>query len=235
MKKIRFGIIVPSSNTTLEVEYGKVLPPEISLHTGRIRLKDVTVKALIEMEKSVEEEASKLADASVDIIGFGCTSGSLVRGFRHDKEIVSKIEQAAGKPAVATAGAVLEAFKKVGSYRLAVATPYIKEINVLEKEFLEGNGFEVVDIRGLNIVKNTEIGLTEGKTVMDLVRSLNHKDASGIFISCTNLPTVGIIKKIEEELGKPVISSNTATLWYMLKKIGFNTKFRDHGRLLTDY
>jgi maleate isomerase len=191
----------------------------------------VTVEALKEMETHIEEEAEKLADAQVDVIGYGCTSGSLVKGFHHDKAIVSKIEQRTGIPAIATAGAVLNALKTLGVSSVAVATPYITVINELEKKFLKENGFKVVDIQGLKIVDNIKIGRIEDKSVMNLVESLKHEGAPAIFISCTNLPTMQLIDRLEEKYHKPVISSNTATLWSMLKQCGFNGELQGCGRL----
>ncbi len=233
MKDLRLGLIVPSSNTTMETEYGRVLPDNITLHTGRMRLRDVTVEALLEMERSVEDEALKLADADVNIIGYGCTSGSLVKGLQHDKEIVSKIERVTNVPAVATAGAVVDALKSLKIHNVVVATPYIDEVNNLEEKFLNGNDFEVVEIKGLNIVENTKIGLTKGEVVIDLVKSLNHQDADGVFISCTNLPTMNIIEKLERTLHKPIISSNTATLWSMIKRSSHEVKMEGIGQLFS--
>lgn len=231
METKRLGLIVPSSNTTMETEYRSVLPEGFTLHTARVRLKEVTVEALIEMERGVEEEALKLADAHVDVIGYGCTSGSLVKGLGHDREIVARIEKTTGIPAVATAGAVVEALNALGVRRVAVATPYIDEINTLEKEFLEANGFEVVDIEGLKIVDNTRIGVVAGSEVIRLVRALRHDRASGVFVSCTNLPTTPVIERLETELRKPVVSSNTATLWSMLRKCRSSVGIRGLGRL----
>jgi maleate isomerase len=233
MKDLRLGLIVPSSNTTMEAEYGRVLPDNITLHTGRMRLRDVTVEALVEMERSVEEEALKLADADIDIIGYGCTSGSLVKGLHHDKEIVSKIERVTNVPAVATAGAVVDALKSLKIRKVVVATPYIDEINDLEEKFLNGNGFEVVEIKGLSFIDNTKIGVTKGDVVIDLVKSLNHQNADGVFISCTNLPTMNVIEKLERALHKPVISSNTATLWSMIRRSGHEVKIEGIGQLFS--
>jgi maleate isomerase len=199
-----------------------------------MRLKKVTVKGLAEMEQNVEEEAAKLADAAVDVIGFGCTSGSLFKGLGHDKMIEKRIERASGKPAVATAGAVVNALKSVKIKNIAVATPYIAEINELEKEFLKANGFNVVDLKGLDLSDNIEIGKIESRTAFKLVTNLKHADADGIFISCTNFPTIRIIKRLEEELGKLVISSNTATLWAILKKCGVSEKIDGYGKLLEE-
>jgi len=95
---------------------------------------------------------------------------------------------------------------------------------------LDENGFEVIEIKGLSIIENTKIGLTKGSAVIDLVKSLNYQDAEGVFISCTNLPTMKLIEKLERDLQKPVISSNTTTLWSMLKKSGHDVKIEGVGR-----
>ena len=229
---IRLGLLIPSSNTTMEPEFYKMLPEEFTIHTARLRLKSVTVESLAEMEQEIKSEASKLADADVSVIGYGCTSGSLFKGLGHDLEIEQRIERASGKPAVATAGAVVKALKSLKVRRVAVATPYIDQINQLEERFLTLNGIKVIDIKGLGISDNLKIGKIPKETLLNLVLSLSHKEADGIFISCTNLPTINIIEELETILKKPVISSNTATLWAMLKKIAVPIKIKGYGKLL---
>lgn len=230
----RLGLIVPSSNTTMEPEFYALLPKNFTVHTARLKLREVTMKGLTEMEKRMEEGASKLADADVDIIGFGCTSGSLFRGIGHDKLIEEKIEKTSGKPAVATAGAVVDALKALEIRKVAVATPYINEINEMERNFLTANGFNVIDLKGLGLSGNLKIGRVDSQTVCKLVTGLKHRDADGIFISCTNLPSINVIEKLEEELVKPVISSNTATLWAMLKKRKVSAKILGYGKLFEE-
>jgi maleate isomerase len=205
----------------MEIEYRRVLPESVNLHVGRMKLCEVTVEALKEMETHVEEEAEKLVDAHVDVIGYGCTSGSLVKGLHHDRAIVTRIERKTGTPAVATAGAVLDVLKQLEVNSVAVATPYVNAINELEKKFLQKNGFKVTDIQGLKIVDNRKIGMITAEEVMSLVERLKHEMATAIFISCTNLPTMQFIDRLEEKHHKPVVSSNTATLWAMLKRCGF--------------
>ena len=228
---IRLGLIVPSSNTTMEPEFYRMLPNSFSVHTGRLRLREVTVKGLAEMEEKIEDEALKLSDASVDVIGYGCTSGSLFRGLGHDKIIEERIEKASGIPAVATAGAVIRALKALKIKKVAVATPYIDEINDLEEKFLLANELQVVDLNGLKLKDNIKIGKLSSEVAYKLVMELRCDEADGIFISCTNFPTVNSINKLEKELKKPVISSNTATLWAMLKRCGASTKIQGFGRL----
>jgi maleate isomerase len=215
----------------MEIEYRRVLPVGINLHVGRMKLREVTVEALKDMETHVEEEAEKLVDADVDVIGYGCTSGSLVKGHHHDKTIVTTIERKTGTPAVATAGAVLKALKQLQVNSVAVATPYVNAINELEKKFLQENGIKVTDIQGLQIVDNRKIGMITAEQVMSLVESLKQETAMAIFISCTNLPTMQFINSLEKKYRKPVISSNTATLWAMLNRCGFKGELQGLPRI----
>jgi maleate isomerase len=215
----------------MEAEFNLMKPSQATIHTARIRLREVVVSELLNMEKQLAEEARKLADAKVDVIAFGCTSGSLIRGIGYDKELVSKIEKAANTSAVATAGAVVNALKTLGLSKISVATPYTDEINTLEKKFLEQNGFTIVKIKGLGITDNLEIGRQKPETILKMVELVDTSGSDGIFISCTNLPTVEVIANLEDRLGKPVISSNTATLWFMLKRIGYKHSVKGYGSL----
>lgn len=231
MSHFRLGLLVPSSNTVMEQEFRAMLPRDVSVHVGRIRLRQIVVHELLKMEKQIREEALKLADADVDVIGFGCTSGSLTRGLGHDRQIVKVIEKTAKRPAVATAGAVVEALRSLRLSRVSVATPYIEKINTLERKFLEENGFPIEKMFGLGLKDNLRIGRLESGTVFDLIKNVNSARAEGLFASCTNLPTIGLITRLEKTFGKPVVSSNTATLWAMLKKIGYALKTIKYGRL----
>jgi len=217
----------------MEYEFNLMRPKNATVHTARIPLREVTISELIKMEKEIEDQALRLADANVDVIGFGCTSGSLFRGLGHDKKIVLKIEKATKTPAVATAGAVVHALSFLSIAKVSVATPYTEEINALEKKFLEENGFVVQKMKGLEIRDNLEIGEQSAETVYNLVKEVDKPQSDGIFVSCTNIPTTGVITRLEGELKKPIVSSNTATMWAMLRKIGYTRLIKGYGRLLS--
>lgn len=217
----------------MEHEFNLMKPKEATVHTARIRLYRVVVSELLDMEKEIVDEALKLADAQVDVIAFGCTSGSLIRGLGHDKEIVSRIERATNTPAIATAGAVVKALQALKLSRISVATPYIEDINRFEKRFLEQNGFNVVKIEGLGITNNLEIGRQKPEIVYQIAERVDTPRSEGIFISCTNFPTVKVIADLEKKLRKPVVSSNTATLWFMLKTIRYKYASKKFGLLFS--
>ncbi|MEM2136490.1 MAG: aspartate/glutamate racemase family protein [Candidatus Methanomethylicia archaeon] len=228
----RIGLIIPSSNTTMETEFHNFFPENFSIHTARLRLRKVTVEELSLMESLIDDEVFKILDADVDLIVYGCTTGSLFRGLGHDKLIEERIEKIGGKPAISTSGAVVNALRFLNAQRISVATPYIDELNILEKSFLMKNGFEVLDLKSLNLVNNLDIGRVTSDKLVELVLKLDYNDSDAIFISCTNLPTLNLIEHLESITGKPVVSSNTATIWAVLRKLNYRFSIDGYGKLI---
>ncbi len=218
----RIGIIVPSSNTTMESEFWTYAPEEVSVHTSRLPLRRVTEKELVDMANEAEKCAKLLSDAKVDVIVYGCTTGSLIKRKGYDKEIEARINEATGIPAISTARAVVDALNEKEVKKIAVATPYTDEINQKEKDFLTENGFEVSEIKGLGIEDNIEIGKQPASIAYSLGKEVirAHPEAEALFISCTNFRTFGIITALSRDVGRPVISSNQASLWCALKECG---------------
>lgn len=229
---MKFGLIVPSSNTTMEAEFWKMASGWATIHTARMRLRKITIDELKEMEGEMLEQALRLADSEVNIIGYGCTSGSLIKGKDHGRELEKKITDKTGIPAVTTAQAVIEALKKLQIKKLCVATPYTREINELEQRFLEQNEINVLQIKGMDLADNREIGSKDTNVAYRLSKQVYLPGAQGIFISCTNLRTIEVIDRLEKELNVSVISSNTATIWAMMMKIEATRKLSGFGKLL---
>ncbi len=218
--RARIGLIVPSSNTVNEPEFQSQLPPGVSLHAARLPLDDVTADSLASMADTTEECADRLASADVDIIAYGCTTGSLVNGLGYDEEIESRITDHTGIPAVATAAAIKRAFDELGISRLSITTPYIDDLNECEAAFLDAAGYEVIDIDGIGHTENLQIGQEHPETAYRLAKKQVTDEADGIFISCTNFRTFEIIESLEADTGKPVVTSNQATLWNIYTTLG---------------
>lgn len=226
--RARIGIIIPSVNTTFEPECYRLAPEGVSFHFSRMNLGDLTVEGLREMGKQTMEKGKELAAAGVDLIVFGCTSGSFSEGKGHDEKIIQELEEATGIPALATSTAVIKALKALSVRSFALCTPYSEELNVREKEFFEAQGFKVTAMVGLGLVKKTplfpiasrpisHVGLQEPYISYKLARTVNSPEAQAIFVSCTNFRSLEVIEKLENDLGKPVISSNQATVWAALQ------------------
>ncbi len=231
----RIGLIVPSSNTTMEMELHAFLPEGVSLHTARMPLKSVTEEELLKMGSLAVEGARLLKDAAVDVILYGCTSGSFIGGKDFEKELEARIEDEVNVPVVSTSTAVVEALKILDAQRILVITPYTEGINEREREFLEANDFEVLDIRGLGIEENTEIGKVEPYEAYRLAKAAFMEEADAVFISCTNLRTFEIIEALEADLGVPVVTSNQASLWLVLREMDVMEKIPELGMLFTEF
>ena len=233
--RARIGLIVPSSNTTMEPEFWKMAPKGVSIHTARVRLAKVEVEELRRMAEESVKAALDLATAKVDIIVYGCTTGSLLEGPEWERNLRESMEKATQTKTITTAEAVIKALKKLDVKKVAVATPYIEELNEREKKFLEAYGIKVASIKGLNIVENTEIGKQPPWIAYRLALSVieENRDIDGLFISCTNFRTLEIINPLEEKLKVPVISSNIASMWLALRTLGIRDSI-NYGTLLRE-
>jgi len=186
------------------------------------------------MNEELEGAVKRLASAETSIIVYGCTTGSFIEGLDHDVELVRRIQKIADVPAVTVSTAVVDAMKKLDFKRICVVTPYVDELNKLEKLFLEESipGIEVVTIRGLNIVGNIPKGRLDPFSSYRIMKKLNTPGYDGVFISCTNWRTFEIIECLEKDLKKPVITSNQASLWAALREAGVREPIEGYGTLL---
>jgi maleate isomerase len=229
--RARLGLLVPSSNTTNEPEFQGVLPEGVSLHTGRLPLEDVTAEDLTEMAGTAEGVAEGLGHADVDVVAYGCTTGSLVKGHGYAEDLERTISEVTDAPAVATALSVERALAELGATSVAVVTPYIDDLNERERSFLEDAGFEVTAMAGQGIELNTEIGALRPEAAYRQAVAAADTDADAVFVSCTNYRTFEAIDRLEADLGMPVVTSNQATLWDALRRVGVDHTEVELGRL----
>ncbi|MEO9337517.1 Asp/Glu racemase [Mesorhizobium sp. SB112] len=230
----RIGLIYIASSVVMEEEMWAMSAEGVSTHTARIRLPKVTVEGIEEMMNAPElEQAARMAAAApIDVLLFGGTSASFLHGTAYDRALISKIEQWVPGPKVTTAStATLAALKKVKAGKIALATPYLSEIHQRAIRFLEENGHEVVKSAHLDISDDHALAEVPLEKVYDHVLSVDHPDATAIFVSCTNFRTVGAIEALEDRLGKPVISAIQASFWHCLELTGTVGARPGYGRL----
>ncbi|MFH1003353.1 MAG: maleate cis-trans isomerase [Chloroflexota bacterium] len=229
--RARIGLIVPSCNTTTEVEFNALTPDDISVHAARMLLTHGTIEQLARMSEDTERAAELIATTDPAVVAFACTTGSLFGGMGWDEKLIKRIERIVKVPTTTTATAVIRAFRELGITKVSVGTPYNKELNQVEIDFFEGSGIEVLDIKGLdlNMDQMRQIPL-EGYAA--LAREVDKPEAQAVFLSCTSLKAVPIIDPLEKELGKYVFSSNVATFWDVMRRLGIKEPIRGRGRLL---
>ena len=231
----RIGLLVPSVNTVAEPEMNLMAPEGVAVFASRMRNTKADFKDSLGLIDHVERATDELASAHVDVVAFTCTAGSFIQGGKGEDDLRKLIENTAHVPSVTTAGAVVEALKRLKAKKLVIATPYPEEINQLEKAFFEEHGFEVLEIKGLGITDAFFIGCEMPENTYRYVKSMDYSSADAIFISCTNFRTFDIIERLETDCKKPVVTSNQATFWASLRTIECGESISGFGRLLQDF
>jgi maleate isomerase len=231
----RIGLLVPSSNTTVEPEFYRALPPNVTLHTARLYLTDITPEAILRILQDLEEAAKLLATADVDVIVMGATAPSFLKGAGYDREVIDRIVKATGKPATTTSTALLRALRLIEAKRIVLGSAYTDNVNAIAKAFLEANGFEVVAARGLNMVDNLAVGRLGPESAYELALGTAAVDADAVVLACTNWRSMDVLERLERELGRPVLSTTQVSVWDALRMVGYNKEISGYGRLLRTF
>ncbi|MGE0847153.1 MAG: aspartate/glutamate racemase family protein [Flavobacteriaceae bacterium] len=227
----RVGLVVPSVNAVVEPDFAWAAPPGVTFHATRVPLSATTPEGLREMNRSVAAAAGLLAHLTPDLIAYACTSGSFVDGEAGLRAQTAQIADIAGCPVVTTSGAIIDAFGFLGIGRVALATPYRDEVNEAERAFFAGHGIDVLSVVGLGL-SGQAIREVTPERVVELAHEADTPDSEALFLSCTDLRALEVVDRLEQELGKPVLSSNQVTLWGILRALGEPTRFSGLGRLL---
>ena len=237
----KIGLIYIASSLTMEREWHMALPKSVSFHTARISFCGCqsTECAINEAVNSgqIEEAAEKLGSCEVDVIAFGCTAGTFLRGLSFDQELAHRISRTAGGiPTVTTSGSILKALDALGCKTINVATPYVEELNVKERTFLEENGIKVLNLQGFQVVGDQDIARVQPAQFVERLLEFDFKaPADCLFISCTNSRSIEAIQVLEHKLHKPVLSSNQVALYGALRAIGYRKPIQGYGMLLEKY
>lgn len=233
----KIGLIYIASAYSMEVEFNKMAPQGVTSHTTRVALSDqpecFSIEDLSNLKDDVLHATKILAQAPLNAIAFGCTSGSFVNGPEYDKQLVRSMESIANIPCTTTATAVVNALQNMNIQNIAVATPYTKEVNQLAKEYFSKAGFHITNMTGLGIADDYAISELDSKTIYEMAMNADTEDADALFLSCTGLSAVHIIEAFEEDLQKPVITSNQATFWHTLRLSKIASKVKGFGQLFS--
>jgi maleate isomerase len=228
--KCQLGLIVPSWNTTMEWECSRMAPAGVSIHTARIAHTTASFEAALHTSRVAPEAAELLAHAKVKAICLGCTAASFIRtGI--DQEVIQKMEERTRTPATTTTTAIIEALRRLQTKFVAISSPYHDWQNDQLAKFLEYEGFKVVSKKGLSVVCPAFLAPEEAYRV---ALDANRPEADTVLISCTNFRSLEVIEGLERDLGKPVISSNTASLWKLLQLAGVKDKVNGAGQLFKE-
>jgi len=233
----RIGVMVPSTNTTCEADFQLVAPPGVTVHGQRLWLTNEGTgdRAFERMNAEIQSGARYLSTARVDVIVYGCTTGSFFRGPGWDREMLDMIRREASVPAVAASPSVVEALRSFGARRISVATPYPEWNNHRLRAYLEAQGFEVLNVDGeprAAASGNQGINDQDPESVVEFASRACRPEADALLCSCTAWRSVEAASAIEARTGRPVVSSNQSTIWAALRALGLTRPITGFGRLL---
>ena len=228
----RIGLIALASDFMIEKDFINVIKnKDIDFFVNRIECHNpLTTENLIKMSEKVTEVVKDiLPDQKIDCVVYGCTSGTIAAG--HDS-IEKKIKLAKPEAKVTTPStAAIKALKKFDIKNLSIFTPYSKKLNDEVVEYFKKEGFNIVSNSYFDIESDYDIGKVDQNYLYNVLSKIDLKDADALFVSCTALPVLPIIDKLENKLNKIVLSSNQALIWDTLERIGKNESVEGFGKL----
>lgn len=210
----RVGILVPSSNTVMEVDYYRNLPPPITVHPARMYLEETTPEGERRMlSEELPKAAGLLRTLHPHLVVFGCTSAGAVYGPNFSAELNERIGEMIGCPVLDVLGPVSEELNRVRAKRIAVLTPYSQELNRSIQATLESLGFKVLSIAGMGITVNIELASPSPEEIVAFARkSATARDKEALFLSCTNFRALEALPLLRRQFAVPIVTSNQAVI-----------------------
>ena len=240
------GMIVPSSNLTMETELPRLLrareeaDPEnrFVFHAARARMQHVTPEQLRAMNAQAERAATELADARPDVVATACLVAIMAQGpgyhcTAEDAITAALRAEGAQAPVISSAGALLDGIAALDAKRVAIITPYMKPLTRAVVEYLTDAGVEVVDSLSLEVPDNLAVARLDPADLRKHHRQLDLSRADALVLSaCVQMPSLPSIQPVEDEVGIPVLSAATATTYRILQELGLPPVVPNAGRLL---
>jgi maleate isomerase len=241
-RRYRIGLIVPSSNITMETELPSLFqrraqrqPERFSFHSARTRMTEVTPDQLARMNEQAGRCATELADAECHVIGYACLIATMAAGPGAHARIEGRLTEAAGGiPVVTSAGALVAGVHALGVSRVALIAPYLRPLTNLMIDYLADSDIEVVDALNLEVSDNRQVGRLDARQLPALARRLDLDRAEAVILSaCVQMPSLPAIETVQRQTGLPVLTAATATAWRLAQTCGLRPDIPGAGALLS--
>jgi maleate isomerase len=242
----RIGLVVPSSNVTVETEMPALLRrhpgADFSFHSTRMRMHTVSPEELRAMNAQRERCVDEVLDAGVDAVLYACLVALMAQGHPGgvgEHELTERavtdhaVRRGLTPQVISSAGALVHALRATGVRRVALVMPYLRPVAELAVAYLEDEGIGVTDWRALEVADNAEVGCIPGDRIRAAARSLDLSSVDALVLSaCVQMPSLSLVESAEHELGLPVLSAATAGAFTLLDRLGLAVDLPGAGRLL---
>ena len=228
-----FGVLIPSTNTTVEIEYNRLLPPTLQAHVGRL-LSSGAGPFSPSLDADVDHQARLLGTAKVEVISLAQTSASLFAD-DYDATVTQRMSKGAGVPAITSAQAIGQAVRALGARRIALVSPYSQPVLERAKHYYQAKyGLEVLALEGFAATDSYMIGKLGPENARDAFARIQQPEIEVLVVPGGNFPTMSFVPAWEREFGKPVVTTNQAALWAMMEIMGVSDPLPGLGRLLEE-
>ncbi len=229
----RIGLIALATDHTTERDFARMSPgPEVAIYVSRVmNYNPTTVENLRRMAPLLSDAAALiLPDEPLDVVAYSCTSASVAIG---DEAVMAAIQEAKpGVPCVTPPSAAAAAFAHLGVRRISVLTPYLRSVSEPFVDYFAARGLETATLTCLGIEDDRDMACLAPASIAAVAREVCDPAAEGLFISCTAVRAAEAAEEIEQDLGKPVVTSNQAMFWQALRTAGCDSPVSGYGRLL---
>ncbi len=230
----KIGLILPSVQTVTEPVYNRIAPEGVAFFASRLLIRGNVSEDHANMEKEAFRAARELATAGVGCMAYCCTVSGIILGTEKDREFCHQLEKETRIPVTSTLSAMLEALDLLKLKKLVLVSPYRHETHRAEEKFFEAHGFTLLKSRSLGLESGAKFGQVPAGEIYRFAKETWDERADGLFVSCMNFNAMPCIGPLERDLGKPVLSSQSATLWKVLRMIRVREPIRGFGGLLSE-
>jgi|TARA_B110001450_G_scaffold156862_1_gene146178 maleate isomerase len=228
----RIGLITLGSDFRIEKDFNNIIyGKDIDLYVNRIHCYNpLTNKTLAKMAEDITDVTKDiLPDQKIDCVAYGCTSGTVAAGY---DVIKLKVNLAKPEAKVTTPiTSAIKALRKLGIKKISIFTPYTKMINESIVDYFNKENISINSLTYFDIASDLDIGKVDEKYLFDVLSNIDLEDSDALFVSCTALPVLSIIDKLEDKLNKIVLSSNQTLIWDSLNAIGYKKNIEGFGKL----
>ncbi|TPG58188.1 arylmalonate decarboxylase [Roseomonas nepalensis] len=234
-----YGILVPSTNTSVQPEFDAMRPHGVTNHISRIRIPNIPLASdedfsrLIALIVAAQDEAvESVMSCEPDHLVLGISAETFWDGLAASRDLRRRLEETTGLPVSMGADACHAALERLGARRIAVLTPYFPIGDRYVARFFEESGYAVARVHGLSCPSPVAIARVTEAELMAALRAIDGNDVDAIVQVGTNLAMARLAPEAERWLGKPVLAINAAIYWHALRTAGIPDRVPGWGALL---
>lgn len=233
--RTRIGFVLISSDHLIEEDMMRMAPEGVCVHFTRSHMPiGCTIENLAAMESGLAASAAELMpEFEVAVVCYACTSGTAVMG---EEAVIRELKRAnRDRQATTLLTGVIEGLRALSAKKIVMGTPYTDHVTSVVAQYMQKSGFELLNVQGLNLVYDKDITRVTPAYIRQFAKAIDHPDADAIFLSCGGFRAIDVIDRIEQDTGKPVLTSNQGMMWKCLRLAGIDDQFNGYGRLLREH